>query len=440
MTEKRVIRTPKALCPECLKPLQAEVYADGEGKVWMERSCLEHGEFTTYVWPDAKHYEWLLSLAFPAVKPMVTTPANSPCPTSCGLCSAHGRKATLVEIEVTQKCNLHCPVCFMSAEDCKFDPTLDELSAFYDAIAATATTDTGVQLTGGEPTTRDDLPEIINMGLAKGFWGIELNTNGVVIAQRDVGYLQELMAAGLTGVYLSFDGLDDEVYQKTCGANLLSYKLKCVERCREAGIQVVLAMTIVSGVNDDQVGAVIQYALDNADVVAGVALQPAFTSGRFESGRRIPLTMGDVIFSLEEQTGGLIRTRDIWPLGCSHPICDTGTFLVRSDEADHPSGYIPATRNLTREQYLGAYDPYSPQGSVFLDVLEGIGADTSEGLSIIIMNYMDCNSMDLERMRECSMLVTMPDGRTIPFCSYQLTDAAGTRLYPPWCLEELRQR
>ena len=187
------------------------------------------------------------------------------------------------------------------------------------------------------------------------------------------------------------------------------------------------------------------------DAIAGVALQPAFTSGRFEAKRIVPLTMGDVIFMLEEQTAGLIRASDIWPLGCSHPLCDTGTFLVadgagaeagggRAATAPAPHaapatptrGYLPVTRDLTRDDYLALYNQDSPQGSVFGDIVAKKRLSPERGLSVIIMNYMDAFTMDLERMEECSMFVTMPDGRLIPFCSYQLTDCAGKRLYPPW--------
>ncbi|MEG2200683.1 MAG: hypothetical protein RRX94_00630, partial [Raoultibacter sp.] len=199
----------------------------------------------------------------------------------------------------------------------------------------------------------------------------------------------------------------------------------------------VLAATIVSGVNDDQLGALLRFALENADVVAGVALQPAFTSGRFEASRVIPLTMGDVIFELAQQSEGLIEPYDIWPLGCSHPLCDAGTFLVKSEAATHSSGFFPATRNLTREAYMSGYNPASPQGSVFLDILAKQGVEVKSGLSLIIMNYMDAASMDTQRLRECSMLVATPDGRTIPFCSYHLTNTAGMRVYPPWCKPEL---
>ncbi len=429
-----VLHTTTALCPQCLKELPAEISTDEENAVWMSRSCPDHGMVQTRIWPDADHYTWLRSLAFPATRPIDTHRSNEPCPFGCGLCQRHVRRGTLYEIEVTQKCNLHCPVCFMSAEDGKGDPTIDEIDAMYDAIARSVGVDGAVQITGGEPTCRKELIDIIALGRSKGFWGIEVNTNGLVIAKRD-GYLEQLVAAGMTGVYLSFDGLTGEVYEATCGRDILDIKLRVIERCREVGVQCVLAMTVVSGLNDDQVGDVVRFALENADVVAGVALQPAFTSGRFEVGRLTPITMGDVIFSLAEQSQGMIKPRDIWPLGCSHPLCDTGTFLVPDSQA--PGGFIPATRDLTEEAYREGYSPDSPQGSVFLDILAKQGIDVSRGMSLIIMNYMDAGTMDGERLRECSMLVTVPDGRTIPFCSYHLTDGCGKRVYAPWCKPEL---
>ena len=108
-------------------------------------------------------------------------------------------------------------------------------------------------------------------------------------------------------------------------------------------------------------------------------------------------------------------------------------FLVKSDDAEHESGFYPATRRMTMEEYAQGYSPDSPQGSVFLDILYKKGVEVKTGLSIIIMNYMDAVSMDTQRLRECSMMVTVPDGRAIPFCSYHLTNRAGERIYSPWC-------
>ena len=430
-----------ALCPECLRELKADVYADAQGAVWMERTCPDHGKLATRMWPDADHYTWLRTLAFPKTAPTNTEAPAGPCPHGCGTCSRHERRGTLLEIEVTRNCNLHCPVCFMSAETGEGDPTLDEISAMYDAISNAVGTDGAVQITGGEPTCRKDLLDIIRMGREKGFWGIEVNTNGLVIAARD-GYLEQLVASGLTGVYLSFDGLTGDVYEATCGRDILDVKLKVIERCREVGIQVVLSVAVVAGSNEAQLGDLLRFSLENADVVAGLALQPAFTSGRFDAERAMPMTMGDVIFQLAEQSDGLLDARDIWPLGCSNPLCDTGVFLVRGEApegvAEHPSGFYPATRAMTLEDYRAGYSPDSPQGSVFLDILAARGVEVKSGLSIIIMNYMDAVSMDTQRLRECSMMVTVPDGRAIPFCSYHLTDASGRRVYAPWCKDELR--
>lgn len=420
----------RALCPHCLKTLPADIVAHGDGTVWMTRTCPEHGEFETYMWPDADHYRYMRQLAFDPVAPSLTMPMTKRCPESCGICDHHKRRPTLVEIEVTQRCNLHCPVCFMSAESEDDEMAPEGFRSFYQAIIDNAGADTGVQLTGGEPTVRKDLADIIRLGREMGFWGIEVNTNGLVIS-KDIDYLRGLVDAGLTGIYLQFDGVTPEPYLTTRGADVLPMKLRAIENCRTLGIQVVLAMTIVAGLNDDQVGDVIKFATENNDVIAGVALQPAFISGRFDANRVVPLTMGDVIFSLEEQTDGMIKKEDIWPLGCSHPMCDTGTYLVR-----HEDTFVPVTRELTQQEYRDAYSPLSPQGSVLMDIALKKGMNPEGGLSIVIMDYMDRATMDLERMEQCSMFCTMADGRLIPFCSYQLTDCNGKRIHPPLGIPE----
>ncbi len=435
--EQRALHKTGALCPTCLKEYPAEVFADEDGVVWMSRMCPEHGPLTTRMWPDADHYEWLRSEAFPKTRPANPEPVRDACPFGCGTCARHERRGTLLEIEVTRNCNLRCPVCFASAVGGEDDPSLDEISAMYDVIADQVGTDGAVQITGGEPTCRKDLVDIIYLGRQKGFWGIEVNTNGLVIANKE-GYLEDLVAAGLTGVYLSFDGLTGNVYEATCGRDILDVKLRAIERCREVGIQVVLSVAVVAGLNDGQLGDLLRFALENSDVVAGLALQPAFTSGRFDAERAMPMSAGDVIFNLAAQSDGLLGVRDIWPLGCSNPLCDTGVFLVKDDAAEHPSGFYPATQRMTMAEYAEGYSPDSPQGSVFLDILDKKGVEVKTGLSVIIMNYMDAVSMDTQRLRECSMMVTVPDGRAIPFCAYHLTDAAGKRVYPPWCKEELR--
>lgn len=430
----RLVHRSTALCPTCLAELPCVVYADADDVVWMTRTCPEHGRLDTRVWPSLEHYEWLRSEAFPKTKPTNVERIVDACPKGCGTCARHERRGTLLEIEVTRNCNLHCPVCFASAEGGEDDPSLDEIESMYRAIARSVGTDGAVQITGGEPTCRKDLKDIVYLGRQMGFWGIEVNTNGLVIANSP-GYLEDLVGAGVTGIYLSFDGVTGGVYEATCGRDILDTKLRAIERCREVGIQVVLSVAVVAGLNDGQLGDLLRFALANSDVVAGLALQPAFTSGRFDAERAMPMSAGDVILGLVEQSDGLLETRDIWPLGCSNPLCDTGVFLVKGDDAEHPSGFYPATRRMTPAEYHAGYSPDSPQGSVFLDILYKKGYEVGSGLSVIIMNYMDAVSMDTQRLRECSMMVAVPDGRALPFCAYHLTDSAGKRIYAPWCKE-----
>ena len=419
-----IIGTTRSVCPECLKQLPAQVVAHDDGTVWMERTCPEHGSFEAYRWPDAEHYQRYCAQALPTSKPPVSHPMTAACPFSCGICNHHVRRPTQVGIELTQRCNLNCPVCFMSSHEDDHELPTEEFRGVFETILNTAGAKVGVNLTGGEPTVRDDLPEIVRIGREVGLNAIEISTNGIAVA-RSIDYLRELKEAGISGLYLQFDGTTPEPYLATRGANLLDVKLRAIENCRAVGVQVVLAMTVVGGVNDNQVGDVVRFALDNNDVVVGVGLQPAFTSGRFEVRRSVPLTMGDVFVALEEQTEGLVRIDDMVPLGCSHPLCDSGTYLVRQGDS-----FVPITRDLTHEDYRAAYDPHSPQGAVLWDIAVERVPNFEGGLSLIVMDYMDRSNLDLERLEQCSMFHATVDGRLIPFCSSELCDAQGKRVYP----------
>jgi uncharacterized radical SAM superfamily Fe-S cluster-containing enzyme len=242
-------------------------------------------------------------------------------------------------------------------------------------------------------------------------------------------------------VYLQFDGLTGDVYRQIRGRDLLAEKRLAIETCREVGVQVVLSVALVDGINMDQIGSILTFALENLDVVVGLALQPVFTSGRFDVAPTRRLGMGDVIFELARQSGGLIEPTDLWPLGCSHPLCSCSTLLYPLD-----GELKPVTRLMVRDEYIEQFDPYSPQGSVFSDIIARIepagmlDKKWGRGLSIVIMNYMDAQTMDLARLKDCSMTACMPDGRLIPFCAYQLTDKDGQRVYPSYGMEPLAER
>jgi uncharacterized radical SAM superfamily Fe-S cluster-containing enzyme len=418
------LHTTQSVCPVCLEVIDAQIVAEGN-VVNMKKECSEHGHFSTYLWPDVEHYTWMNSFRFPFVRPEHPKQSLKGCPRDCGLCTSHRRHPTLVELELTEKCNLRCPVCFMAAEEvqaaAKPGPGLAELESMYTAIMEKTGPGTSIQLTGGEPTIRKDLFDIIRLGRKIGFTAIELNTNGVVVA-KNFDYANKLADAGISGIFLQFDGLTPEVYKKIRGADLLGTKLKAIENCRNAGVLVVLAMTIIKGINHDQIGAVLKFALQNRDVIAGIAFQPAFGSGRFEVSTEQRLTMGDVAFLLAEQSNGILEPYDLWPLGCSHPTCDTATYIV-----EEQGRFKPLTRMISVQEYVEHFDPASPQGSVLPDIADKMFPELNPGLSIVVMSYMDAMNMDLKRLQECSMTVAGPGGELIPFCSYQLTNIHGKK-------------
>ncbi len=420
-----ILDTTESLCPICLRVVDAWIVVR-DGAVYLKKVCPDHGPCTVYLWPDVEHYRWMNAFRLPFKQPRIQIPQTLGCPQDCGLCSFHLRSATLVEIEVTQRCNLRCPVCFAAARDASADPDLQTFDAMFRAILRQSGPQTSLQLTGGEPTVRRELPEIVRLGRKTGFSAIEVNTNGVVIG-RDPAYIYELAQAGISGIYLQFDGLKTGIYEKIRGIDLLMEKLQAIKNCRAAGVQVILAMTIVAGINDDEIGRVLDFALENQDVIAGIGYQPAFTSGRFEVATRRRLTMGDVIFKLAEQSNGLIEPYDLWPLGCSHPLCSSATYIIEDGGMKKPLTHL-----ITPQEYIQYINPDSPQGSVFADLAARHFPAIRPGLSVVVMNYMDAMSVDLKRLKECSMDVTMEDGRLIPFCAYQLTSSFGKRLYPLW--------
>ncbi len=422
-----MIRETQSVCPVCLSALPAVLYETATGEVRMRKECRRHGPFDVYVWPDAERYRWHAGMTLASTARRAQTASDGGCPHDCGLCPGHERAITLPEVEVTWRCNLSCPVCFMSDGDVPADPSVEELKTAFESILAFDGPDLPIQITGGEPTVRDDLPDVIRLARESGFAAVELNTNGWVIG-RDRESLRRLKDAGLTNVYLQLDALDPETTVKLRGRDLLAEKLRAIEHCRSERVPVILSVAVVSGINDAGLGDLVRFSMDNLDVIGGLALQPAFQSGRFQvDGAARRLSLADVAELVSEQSAGKIARDDFWPVGSSHPLCYASTFLVGRGEE-----YEPFTRRIDEEQFRHLMDRRSPQGAAYRDVIarQSEDAESVSGLPILIMEYMDAWTMDLERARACNLAVTGGDGRSIPFCVYHLTDGSGRRLHP----------
>ena len=415
----------ESVCPHCLKTISATIY-ESNGSVYMGKTCPEHGSFKVYLWHDVEHYLWFNSFQVPLKSREPQTESLNGCPRVCGLCPNHKRGITLAEIEVTWRCNQSCPVCFMSAGKIAPDPSLETIENMLQTIQYYEKGQATLQITGGEPTIRDDLPDIIKLACLTGFDTIELNTNGLVLG-KDREFLRSLKEAGLTNIYLQFDGLEPETTHVLRGDGLFEWKLRAIDNCRTEDVPVILAPTIIKGVNDNQLGSLINYCMSNMDVIGGLAIQPAFMSGRFDVEMRQRLSLGDITALIEEQTGGRIATRDFWPLSCIHPLCACSTYLIGEGR-----DYTPLTSKINEADYRAHFDESSPQGSVLADTYSNMcqGGDIPRGLTVLIMSYMDAWTLDVKRLQQCNLAVTVSDGRSIPFCAYHLTDTSGRRLYP----------
>ncbi len=269
----------ESVCPVCLATIPAERCAEG-GTVYLKKTCPEHGTTKTPVWRGLDSYlRWGEAPRAFSQPPVCATEVKRGCPHDCGLCPDHRQQSCCVLLEVTSRCDLACPVCYASAGRQGADASLAEIGGWLDTLAEQGGR-VHIQLSGGEPTVRDDLPEIVALVRSRGFEFVQLNTNGVRIA-REPEYLDALAKAGLDCVFLQFDGVTDDVYQRLRGAKLMRLKTLAIRNCGEAGIGVVLTPTLVPGVNAGQIGAIVDLAIQEMPAVRAVHFQPVSYFGRW---------------------------------------------------------------------------------------------------------------------------------------------------------------
>jgi len=444
----------ESLCPHCFAKIPALRELCGK-EVFLVKNCPEHGEFRTIIWRGEPEFRGWKRKNASVRTGACQTETRRGCPFDCGICPDHRKNACTAVIEVTSRCNLACPVCFAdSGQAAAPDPDLHTIDIWYKRVLQVSGSDIIIQLSGGEPTVRCDLPTIVEMGRSLGFSFIQVNTNGLRIA-REEKYADILRQAGVASVFLQFDGTDDGIYRSLRGAPLYAEKRLAIERCAKNDIGVVLVATLVPGINTRNIGEILKLALELAPAVRGVHFQPVGYFGRYprepENGRR--LTLPDIMREIEEQTNGLMRREDFSPPGWENTLCSFhGTFLPL------PGGGLKALTghgaagccygaNEGRAVSFTARQWSAPQakqgiggeapGKGSLSCCEG-GAESLDGflervktqmLSVSCMAFQDAWSLDLERARDCCIHVVAPDGRMIPFCLYNLTSVSGDRLY-----------
>ena len=431
----------ESLCPCCLKKIVGNKveYEDG---VYLEKSCEEHGFFKTLIWEGKDYKSWSDVEKFKTPN-VVSSEVNKGCPYDCGICSDHRQETCCVLLEITNRCNLKCPICFASSnENIKEDISIERISEYYDYLMKCGGP-YNIQLSGGEPTLRDDLDEIIKIGRDKGFTFFQLNTNGIRIGE-DENYIKALANAGLNTVFLQFDGLSDEVYYKLRGKKLLRLKLKAIENCKKAGVGVVLVPTIMKDVNINQIGKIINFAIDNMPAIRGVHFQPVSFFGRYENrDENYRITIPKMLSEIENQMQGKMKIENFMGGGAENSYCSFhGNFLVNDDKSLKPLGSKsnccckPTSSKQSREfvakQWSAVKNSSNKKDAKnnFTKSLDDfLNRFDNYTLAISAMLFQDVWNVDLDRLKQCYIHVVSEDMKLIPFCAYNLTNIDNKSLY-----------
>ena len=434
----------RSLCPECGQLVDAQVLMR-DGGVYLRKRCPNHGWHEAVVSSDADWYLSSLKYNKPGAMPYeFATSVKDGCPFDCGLCPEHQQHTCIGIIDITTRCNLVCPTCFADAGS-GYDLSVAQVEAILNRLMETEGQPEIVQISGGEPTIHPQIFDILGAADACGVRLVLLNTNGLRLAEEP-GFVRQLARYRPT-TYLQFDGVTAETYQTLRGRDLRDIKEQALDRLAEAGLYAILVATVVQGVNDSEIGDILQYGLRHPAVV-GVNYQPVTYAGRCLN-HHDPLhrtTVPDVLHALEEQTEGLFRISDFRPVPCPHPACSACTAAFIDGEQ-----VIPIPRILNVDDYLdfltnragpeviaelgpALEDLWSMAAVVGSDktiaALNCVACGISIPLSsktelspeqfflVQVHGFMDEHTFDLKRLMKCCIHQLLPDGRAMPFCAY----------------------
>ena len=423
------LRETRSVCPICLKNLPAALTRREDGVILLEKTCPEHGAFSVPVWQGRVDFDrWLLGTG--------PLPAGSAlgCPENCGICPEHEIGTCCALLEVTSRCNLRCRYCFADGGGGEPDPTQEELKAAIRDIAEKCGGPL-LQFSGGEPTLRDDLPELVRYAGEAGCSYTQVNTNGIRLA-RDPDYARRLKEAGLDIVFLQFDGTRDEIYETLRGAPLLETKLEAIRVCSELRLGVTVVPTVVKGVNDGNLGELVALAASLAPGVRGIHFQPVSYFGRYPEspGAEDRYTLDALMADLSDQAG--IPVESFMPSRCDHPLCGFhASFLIEPEGALRPLSSIAHSahsRGCARDnrEYVARHWRRAPEESPpSTDFSKEMDFDTflyrlrHTSLTLSAMAFQDAMNLNIERLHRCTLHV-YDGGRIKPFCARYLSPMA----------------
>jgi len=445
--------TAVSVCTNCLRRVEAKILIKDE-RVYLEKWCPEHGRERVLIADDAAYYRKSREVFIkpPEMPRRFNTEQRWGCPYDCGLCPEHMQHSCLSLIEITDHCNLRCPICY--AESGPHRPGFRDLAVvetMLDAVVANEGEPDVVQISGGEPTLHPDFFAILDAAKRRPIRHLMINTNGLRIAKEPEFAARLATYQPGFEVYLQFDSLRDEVHQDLRGARLSEIRRRALDELNKHDVSTTLVVTVKKGLNDHELGEIIEFALTQP-CVRGVTFQPIQAAGRLENydPARDRLTLTEVRRRILEQTK-TFAPEDLIPVPCN-PDCLAMAYALKLGD-----GVVPLTRFVTpetlvakgrntivveRDEQLRAHvlelfaTNHSPESqacslSDLLCCLPQVQAPADLAyrnvFRVLIMQFVDAMSFDLRAVKKSCVHIAQPDGTLIPFDTFNLFYRDGKR-------------
>lgn len=434
----------RSICPDCRRVIDAQVILR-DNKVYMRKRCPTCGPFEALVYGDAEAYVANGKYNKPGTIPLAFgTEHERGCPYDCGLCPDHQQHTCLGIIEVNSVCNMDCPLCFSTAGP-GFSLTLEEVEAMLDDFVRTEGVPEVVQFSGGEPTIHPQIIDFVKAAQARGIRFVMINTNGKRIARDDkfVAQLAEVKPA----FYFQFDGFERSTsLTLRADAGIVEERIRALDRLAAAGLHVTLVPAIERGVNEHELGRIVDFAISHP-AVRGINFQPAFHAGRHPTHDPMQrITIPDILRLVEEQTGGRFVVSDFIPVPCCFPTCNAVTYAFVDGDTVTPlprivnvyeyldyitNRVVPDFSVEIRGALEGLWSSSSVAGSQkSLDQLSlscqacglpdavTVGDIAEHMLMIMAQDFMDPWTFNQKNLMKCCKEFLLPGGKQIPFCAY----------------------
>ena len=474
--EMPILDRTKTICPECKLIIDGIIYRDGDF-VMIRKRCPEHGQTVEKYWEDYGMYMKMRGYNYSGrgLDNPDTLSKGDNCPFDCAMCLRHKSHSGLVNVVVTNRCHLACWYCFFFSRqgDPVYEPSKGELKRMFVKLRSQRPIPANaIQITGGEPTLRKDLDEIILLAKDAGFDQIQLNTTGINLGLHPE-QMVKLRYSGLNTLYLSFDGTTKRTNPKNHWEIPLTLK-----SARNAGVGIVLVPMIMRGTNESELGPIINFALNNTDVVRAVNFQPGSFVGRMPAREREAqrITIPGCVKLIEEQTNGAITKEDWFSVPyvgginsfiealtgeykydlSTHFACGMGSyiFLDKDNKVIPLTSFVDAAglfellqgavnemhgksqleRKLIATKTIMGINKFidkdrQPKSINFSNLLmailmkhnfKSVGAFQMKSLFLGMMHFQDEYNYDIKRVEKCSVSYAMPDGRVVPFCTFNV--------------------